>query len=340
MSRASAHSISPFVDASKQSAGYDLADVQVVLFSPVQNTRRVIMDAIHGAGFRRVNVVHTIENLRKAVRAGGFDMLVLETKAHFDAICEHIADIRHGRIGDNPFVVINVITWKPSDDVIRTLIDTGADDIMVMPISIGAVTSRVDNIIENRKKFIATMRYVGPDRRGPNRASDADLKGFDVPNGLRYKATGDESAKVDLGKIQRASSIVLEHRLRRTALRFGQMAGKMEQFIKDNPGQDIPAKDYSEMSDAALYISRHIEDDARSEILQLVESLQKIMAETEVKGAPDADLFALLKVHGEALLALQRGEEKANDMIVRAIFTATKVIDRRVKERRQAVDQS
>ena len=337
MSQAGAQSASPFATQTKMATGYNLADVEVVLFSPVQNTRRVIRDAVHGAGFRRVNVVNSVEKLRRAVRETEFDMLVLEAKEHLDAICEHIRDIRHGRLGNNPYLVINVITWKPSDSVIGMFIDAGADDIIIMPISIGAVARRVDNIVENRKKFIATPRYVGPDRRGPERAGETtELGGFDVPNGVRFKATGDISAKPDLEKIERANRIVGEHRLRRTTLQFGHIASTMEHFIKEKPGQDLPRKQLSDMMDMVHYIARQTKDDTRTEIVELVSSLQKIMNEVAADGQPEADLFALLRVHGSALLALLRGEDKAADLVVRAVFTATKIIDARVSKRKKA----
>ena len=144
---------------------------------------------------------------------------------------------------------------------------------------------------------------------------------------------------MDLEKISRANSIVTEHRLRRITLQFCKMASQAERFVQQNPGKPVADGDLSEMSDAVLYISRHVENDSRSEIRQLVESLQNVMAEAEVDDVPASDLFALLRVHGEALLGLQRGEEEASDLIVRAIFTATKVIDKRVKKRRQAAGE-
>ena len=330
----------PSSDSSGKGTGYDLDEVEVVLFSPVQNSRRIILDAVHGAGFRRVNVVNTIDTLRRAVRDAGLDMLVLEANEHVEAVCEHIQDIRHGRIGSNPFLVINVITWKPSDDVIRTFVNAGADDIIVMPISIGAVTNRVDNIIENRKKFVATPRYVGPDRRQPGRGNDSELASFDVPNGLRYKATGDELAKVDRARIERANSIVREHRLRRTTLQFSNCATAMQKFIKENSGQSVPANQLSDMSDMVHYIARHTENDSRPEILSLVESLQKIMDEVAVDARPETDLFALLGVHGDALLALLRGEKEAADLVVRALFTATEILEKRLQKQRDAAENS
>ena len=338
MNHPGVHGALPFSDSASQAAGYDLAEVEVVLFSPIQNTRRVILDAAHGAGYRRVNVVNSIEKLRRAVRDASLDMLVLEAKGLIEAVCDYIREIRHGRLGNNPFLVINVITWKPSDDVIRAFINAGADDIIVMPISIGAVTSRIDNIIENRKKFVATPRYVGPDRRKPGRGNDTELASFDVPNGARYKATGDESAKVDMARIERANSIVREHRLRRTTLQFRSAAAVMEQFIKDHPGESVPLDDVSDMSEMAHYIARHIENDSCPEVLSLVESLQIIMDEAAVDSRPEADLFAILGVHGDVLLAPLRGEEEAAELVVRAVFTATEVFDKRVQKKRDAAE--
>ncbi|MDA0231237.1 MAG: hypothetical protein O3B21_13765 [Proteobacteria bacterium] len=326
------------LDTSGRAMGYDLDDVKVVLFSPLQNSRRIILDAVHGAGFRHVNVVNSIEALRRAVQDTGMDMLVLETNEHAEAVCQHIQDIRHGRLGSNPFLVINVITWKPSDDVIRTFVNAGADDIIVMPISIGAVTSRVDNIIENRKKFVATSLYVGPDRRQPGRRNDSELAAFDVPNGLRYKATGDESAKVDMARIERANSIVREHRLRRTTLQLRSFAATMQQFIKGNPNLSVPANQLSDMSEMVQYIARHTENDSRKEILNLVESLQKVMNEAEADARSETEIFALLAVHADALLALLRGEKEAADLVVRAVFTATKILETRLHKRRGAAE--
>ena len=74
---------------------------------------------------------------------------------------------------------------------------------------------------------------MGPDRRHPSRVNDSELVGFDVPNGVRYKTTGDDSAKVDLEKIERANSIVREHRLRRSTLQFGNLATTMKRFINE-----------------------------------------------------------------------------------------------------------
>ena len=153
-----------------------------------------------------------------------------------------------------------------------------------------------------------------------------------MPNGLRYKATGDELTKVDRARIERANSIVREHRLRRTTLQFSNCATAMQKFIKENSGRSVPANQLSDMSDMVHYIARHTENDSRPEIISLVESLQKIMDEVAVDARPETDLFALL--------ALLRGEEEAADLVVRAVFTATEILEKRLQKQRSAVENS
>ena len=112
---------------------------------------------------------------------------------------------------------------------------------------------------------------MGPDRRNLESANqNSDLSGFEVPNGLCYKAPGDIWAKVDVKKIELANRIVSEHCLRRSTLQFGYIASTLERSIKENPGQAIPRDRLSEMIELVNYIARQTEDDGHPEISELV----------------------------------------------------------------------
>ena len=85
----------PSSDSSGKATGYDLDEVEVVLFSPVQNSRRIILDAVHGAGFRRVNVVNTIDTLRRSMSARIGDNRAAETIPNLPAsMCPTACAIR------------------------------------------------------------------------------------------------------------------------------------------------------------------------------------------------------------------------------------------------------
>ena len=167
------HSGSSNIDHSRRPAGYDLTSVEVALFATGEG-EPIIRSAILGSGIRRLTVVTSPEMLRSAICKTEFDMIVLEASEQVEGICDQISDIRQGLLGENPYVVINVASWLSSNDAIRTFINAGTDDITVMPTSVDAVVARLDHIIETRKKFVATLKYLGPDRRAPDRAKTAN----------------------------------------------------------------------------------------------------------------------------------------------------------------------
>jgi DNA-binding response OmpR family regulator len=66
-------------------------------------------------------------------------------------------------------VVIVALTKRPALEVVRAALAAGSDDMVVKPVTARALRERVVNQIENRKEFIATDDYVGPDRRADDR---------------------------------------------------------------------------------------------------------------------------------------------------------------------------
>jgi|GEM_PF-3087955 len=324
------HSGSSNIDHSRRPAGYDLTSVEVALFATGEG-EPIIRSTILGSGIRRLTVVTSPEMLRSAICETEFDMIVLEASKQVEGICDQISDIRQGLLGENPYVVINVASWLSSNDAIRTFINAGTDDITVMPTSVDAVVARLDHIIETRKKFVATLKYLGPDRRAPDRAKNSELCAFKVPNGLRYKATGYISTRVYMQKIRRTDRIAKEHRLRRTALQFHEIVSAMEGFVKENPDGSVSKKQLSEMMDLVHHIAENLATDPSSEIPELVSSLQNVMKEVVESSRVDGQLCALLRVHAEALLALLRGERDSGELVVRAIFTASKIIEARAE---------
>ena len=134
---------------------HNLAEVQVALFSPFYVSPD-IRNAIQSTGIKRINALDLVELFHCAVDETNFDIIILEAEEQVKPTSKHVCDIRQGRYGDNPYVVVNVATWKPKDEAIRTYVDFGVDDILIMPALFDAVATRVDNIVDNRKKFIAT----------------------------------------------------------------------------------------------------------------------------------------------------------------------------------------
>ncbi|MBT5675995.1 MAG: hypothetical protein HOJ07_09925 [Rhodospirillaceae bacterium] len=313
---------------------HDLSEVDLALFNEVIGTRAVLSDSMRGIGFRpfRTNVVNALDGLRVAVRRGDIDMLVLEANQQPRDVYNLVHEIRNGKLGPNPFLVISIVTWRADKGLIQAFLKAGADDVVVMPASISFASGRVDNLIDNRREFVVTTSYVGPDRRLRSRAMADELGTILVPNGLRYKATGDESANPNGARLQRINRVVQEHRLRRLTLRLESLTGQLEYAAAEQPDAPPQSACMSELSDLISRITSLTKDDGRMTVSELITSLGAVQAATEGRQQVHSDIFALLKVHSQALLAMQRGDKEAADLVVRAVRTAANVVDERTRQ--------
>jgi len=313
--------------------GRDYTEVNIALFNEMSQTRSILRDSLRNIGFRPGNteVLAAPDKLHHTVSRGEVDFLVLEADERPSEMCELVRDIRLGKLGPDPYLVISIITWRADNHLITDFIKAGADDVIVMPASVSFASGRVDHLIDDRREFSVTTDYVGPDRRSKSRSSIDELGTFPVPNGLRYKTTGDESAKPNAARLRQANRIVEEHRLRRMTLRLEQLAGQGERFANERPGTPLPNAPMVKLLDLTEDIEMHSRDGSVS-MTELTASMTGIMQAVMSSSSGSADMFALLRVHAQALLSLQRGDKDATELVVRAVKTAKKVVENRSRK--------
>lgn len=100
--------------------------------------------------------------------------------------------IRAGELGINPFVGIIITVWQPSEAVIRRDVNCGTDEIVVKPLSPKKLMERIHVVAYNRKPFVVTSSYIGPDRRAKivKEREGQKISSIDVPNTLEAKVRG------------------------------------------------------------------------------------------------------------------------------------------------------
>jgi DNA-binding response OmpR family regulator len=120
------------------------------------------------------------------------DIVICDNDVREGDLVQLISAIRHGEVGSNPFVAIIAISWKATKDTVNDILGTGADFIMAAPFSPQQLLVRIRSLVHNRKKFVVTAQYVGPERRAPRDPEGGDrLPLIDAPNSLRAKAVGE-----------------------------------------------------------------------------------------------------------------------------------------------------
>ncbi|MFQ5764961.1 MAG: response regulator [Rhodospirillales bacterium] len=160
-------------------------NIRLLMGEPRTDVRYGLRAVLEGAGFEHIEDASQVSIVRQSVMNNSVDLLICDTHLP-DGDFEHlIHQIRHHEIGDNPF--LNIITIIPAADeqTIKRVLNSGTDDIVVMPVSGGQLMDRVQHLIEERKPFVVTTDYIGPDRRNGPRPGTQTIPRIDVPNPLR-----------------------------------------------------------------------------------------------------------------------------------------------------------
>ncbi len=278
--------------------------VDVLLVDPDHDTRQSIRNILYDTGFRKLRLCRRLTELRDALVVSMPDLLISETELPDGDFCELIHAIRHHEIGTNPFLPVIALTGDPNPDMVKKANECGADALLTKPVSAAQVLEHLGILIRERKPFVVTSDYVGPDRRKEAKRK-SDVPTLEVPNSLKVKATGqkDEIDAVQ-GAIDEAIADVNLRKLERHADQIGFLVAKivpdLEKGVVDEPVQQFLKR--------LLYV---VEDSRRrmvgtkyDHVSELCQSLIKVTTDIQAAGgSPESKDVKLLNPLSQAIQA-------------------------------------
>lgn len=201
---------------------FDLQQLdRVVAFigEPDDAARKDLRQILNHAGLKQVSAQGTLESLRNLVSQIPPDLIILSDDLD-PGVFDFIRDIRHNRLGANPFVLITTLVAPDHAGAVKLAMQAGTDDIIIKPVKEEQLLQRLKRVTMNRAAFVVTSDYLGPDRRAKNRPSA--IRRINVLNTMLEKANGKE---VGLATIQEAvegsMNEVLQARLDSHGYRLG-----------------------------------------------------------------------------------------------------------------------
>ena len=289
--------------------------VGVLLFDPVHANRHLTRNALFTLGFRTIETPVTPAELKRALETSDYDLCILDVTDQLGYVCELIEALRHGRLGRNPFQVVLATSWIQSAEVVRKVIDAGADDVILRPLSVGALKTRITLQVESRKDFVVTSTYIGPDRRrDPNRGPSDNL--VQVPNSLRAKAAQGLLGGANPEELAAACRQVERQRLHQSALRIGIGA----QLIGEHLAAGLPAgvlePELAQLSLSALDLKQRAKEPHLTHLVSLCDAaLQAIeQIRTTLTGpAPGQVVGKRLELLSQLSLAVRKALDPGCD---------------------------
>jgi DNA-binding response OmpR family regulator len=161
--------------------------VRLVLGDSDREFNKTLTTALFPFGLRDIALCADGAQLRKAI-AMTVDVVVCDIDLPGIDFRAFVQDVRHERLGGNPFIVL-IATTKPTDErAVARVLESGVDDVIVKPADAATLVKRIGAFARGRKPFVVSSGYIGPSRRAGRRDDGSDDDALvEVPNTLRAK---------------------------------------------------------------------------------------------------------------------------------------------------------
>src|SRR6267142_992041 len=113
-----------------------LGDIDVYLGEPNEQVRESMRAMMRGEGYRRTRTFARIDDLLNAIKEAPPDLLIVADDLD-PKMFDVVRDIRHFKLGRNPFIMITLMVKAENDEAVKKAILAGADDVMIKPVSPG-----------------------------------------------------------------------------------------------------------------------------------------------------------------------------------------------------------
>ncbi len=291
--------------------------VDVLLVDPDRNTRQNIRNILYDTGFRNLRLGRRLTELRDALVVSMPDLLISETELPDGDFCELVHAIRHHEIGTNPFLPVIALTGNPTSDMVKKVIECGADALLAKPLSAAQVLERVGILIRERKPFVVTSDYVGPDRRKEAKRK-RDFPMVEVPNTLKVKATGEMD---EMDAVQRAiDEAIANINLRKLERHTAQIAFLVDKIVPDLE-RGVVDEPVQQFLKRLLYVaedsSRRMVGTKYHHVSELCQSLIKVT--TDIRAAMDSPESKDVKLLSPLSRAIQDGFATGTAAVARDI---------------------
>lgn len=234
-----------------------LSDVEVVLGEANELVREGVRSVLHDYGFRHVRTFAHLPDLINAIRECPPDLLLVSDNID-PALFDVVRDIRHFKIGRNPFMIISLMVAAENGEAVRRAILAGSDDVMIKPVAPCAMLDRVAYFTMSRMPFIATNDYLGPERRKSGDGRPSSIRRLDVVNTLKAKVEGHRISMMDLDRVVEGSmKDVMSARLDSHGLKLGLVCGHILKAYEEN-------RIDKELKERLLILGGVLEDAART----------------------------------------------------------------------------
>ena len=266
------------------------------------DTRSAVRTALKELGISAFSYPNSTEELISSVKIGGSDIVVFGVDFEKGKALNAIKSLRLDKLGNdlNPYATVMCTAWANDQAPLQKAISAGVDDLLMFPVALNKLKTRIEKTIHDRKPFIVTNDYVGPERRrDPERVSSIPY--FHPPNSLKMQLSGEKVQASDIrDAIEQSRSTMGAERLKREAFQIAFLARvATEDFMDSGPSETVVGhlKRMLKVLDSLEARNKQFEGPDISELAKTLRSTLQQCLDAQFEEAPSIqDVLRMLRL--------------------------------------------
>jgi CheY-like chemotaxis protein len=171
-------------------AAYTFSALRSLVAEPNRQVRDGVRSGLQRHGLREIVDCDSALRAHEYLSQHPFDLIIMDADLEDSDVYGMVRLIRDKKLGKDPFSNIILFANPPDGERARRLVDSGADVIIVKPVAVSLLYTKIGQLIESRKPFVVTSDYIGPDRRAAPRPGTMVVPQIEAPSSLKQRALG------------------------------------------------------------------------------------------------------------------------------------------------------
>ncbi len=144
---------------------FDASGINVLIVEDNLHFRTLIRTILQTVGFENVEEARDGTEAFEVLSSFDADLAIIDWKMDGQDGLECVRRIRTDEDSPNRFLPIIMVTGYTEDSLAMASRDVGVNDFLGKPISAKSLISRIISVFEDKRDFIDSADYFGPDRR-------------------------------------------------------------------------------------------------------------------------------------------------------------------------------
>lgn len=296
-------------------------DISILFGDGKSAMRQLYRQALAGAGFSKLREFDSMADFADLLRVVQPDLVLMDIEMPGGDVCAAVRALRHGEIGDNPFLPVMLTTWDAEAGIVRRAVNAGADDLLVKPLNMKTLVDRMTALALARKPFVVTADYIGPDRRKASMRDGDSAPLIQPPNPLLAKLRGEPVDIIAMrDALLAANEQVHLQRLRQSAFRVAFAAQQVAPAYREGKVDDRISALLRDLIDSADEIARRVVDSDVAHVGKICEQLLVTARRIAKDGVADPNTsdgrkpLELLQTLASAVLAFFNPDREAGQL--------------------------